>query len=300
MVEDINIINLDTEESLALSMLTTPYYILDSVDWGTITATHHSYKFVNQIGVYVTGTSLGTRDITIIGWVIASTEEEMDSRKDMLNKFINPQNSFRCEYKKYILDFLVNESVKYSTTSKENNEVMCKFQISGTCPDPLFRNNENKREEVATYVPKFHFPLIISESPNPPGGIVFAERTKSLFATVINEGSVSTGFTIVFRALGSVNTPYIQDVNSLEFMRINKTMKAGEEITINTVIGSKSIVGGINGETSNYFKYKSVDSSWLQLKVGENVFAYGAAQNADSLEVLIYHTDKWLEVQECK
>lgn len=301
MVEDIVIENLDTSEQLPLSMLTTPFYILESVDWGTIQSTHYSYKFINQIGVYVSGTYLGTRDINIIGWIIASSEEEMDSRKDYLNKLINPQNSFRCYYKSYELDFLLSETIKYSTTSRENNEVVCKFQISGVCPNPLFKSTEGKREEIAVYHPKFHFPLTISETPDPPKGIIFGERSKEALVTIINEGSVSTGFRIVFKAIGAVSNPYLVNAQTREFMRIDSSMEAGQEIVINTVLGEKKITSvKEGGETENYFKYKDIGSSWLQLEVGENIFGYGASENVDNLEILLYHQDKWLEVQGCK
>ena len=301
MVEDIVIENLNTSERLPLSMLTTPFYILESVDWGTIQSTHYSYKFINQIGVYISGTYLGIRNINIIGWIIASSEEEMDLRKDYLNKLINPQNSFRCYYKSYELDFLLSETIKYSATSKENNEVVCKFQISGVCPNPLFKSVKEKREEIAVYHPKFHFPLTISETPNPPKGIVFGERSREALITIVNEGSVSTGFKIVFKAIGAVSSPYLVNAKTREFMRINSSMEAGQEIVINTVLGEKKITSTKEGgETENYFKNKDLGSSWLQLEVGENIFGYGALENVDNLEILLYHQDKWLEVQGCK
>ena len=298
MVEDINVVNINTGESLPLSMLTTPFYILQSVDWGSISVNRQTYRFVNQIGASIASSYLGTRPINIIGWVVANSDFEMAFRKDFLNRFFNPLHSFKCEYKQYIIDFVLDNTIKYSTNTKENNEVMCKFEINGICPDPRFRNNEETREEIATYIPKFHFPLVISETPNPPGGIIFGERTEGKIATVINQGSVSTGFRIEFKAIGTVSNPYLQDVNSREFFKINKTLSANESITVNTEIGSKRVIGRLNGEDSNYFKYKSVDSDWLQLSIGENYFTYGATSGVDNLIVILYHTDKWLEVQQ--
>ena len=71
------------------------------------------------------------------------------------------------------------------------------------------------------------------------------------------------------------------------------------EITIDTIIGEKKIEGYLNGITSNYFKYRDLDSEWLQLKVGDNLFRYDADQNVGNLEVYIYYNNKCLEVQEC-
>ena len=58
MVESIRLQNVATSARLMFDMVTTPDYILNSVDWGVVESTHHSYKYVNQIGVYVTGSSL--------------------------------------------------------------------------------------------------------------------------------------------------------------------------------------------------------------------------------------------------
>ena len=138
VVEGIKLQNVETRAILTLDMVSTPDYILNSVDWGAVESTHHSYKYVNQIGVYVTGTSLETRSVTIQGWVIADTEAVMTKRKQILNRFFNPQQAVDLFYKDYVLRFLPNTSVRYSATIAENNEVICKFKIEGYCPDPLF------------------------------------------------------------------------------------------------------------------------------------------------------------------
>ena len=53
MVESIRLQNVATSARFKFDMVTTPDYVLNSVDWGVVESTHHSYKYVNQIGVYV-------------------------------------------------------------------------------------------------------------------------------------------------------------------------------------------------------------------------------------------------------
>lgn len=298
MVEDILIRNLTTNEELELSMESTPFYILSSVDWGSISTNHFTYKFVNQIGETVTGTTLGTRDITIIGYIIADIKPEMTQRKKFLNKLINPLHLFQIEYKDYILEFVLNETIKYATEEKDNNEIICKFQIVGTCTNPLFISKKETLEEVAIMEPVFHFPLILSDTPDPPGGVIFGEKLPVSSVLIVNEGDVETGMTIVLTALAEVSDIAIVNVNTQERFEINKTLQIGEKIIIVTESGKKSITGIINNESLNYYSYKTYDSKWLQLYVGDNIIAYEAS-DARNLEVMIYHTDKWLEVQEC-
>lgn len=299
MVEGIKLQNVETRAVLTLDMVSTPDFILNSVDWGAVESTHHSFKYVNQIGVYVTGTSLETRSVTIQGWVIAENESLMTIRKTTLNRFFNPQQAVDLFYKDYVLRFLPNTSVRYSTTIAENNEVVCKFKVEGYCPDPLFAEQTESKVTAASTQAMFHFPLVISREPDPPGGIVFGLREPSLIVAVTNEGAVNVGMKIVFKASGTLENPSLINVDTQEFFKINKVMQAGEEITVDTIIGEKKIEGLLNGVKGNYFKYRDLDSTWLQLRVGDNLFRYDAEENVDALEVYIYFNNKYLEVQEC-
>ena len=77
-------------------------------------------------------------------------------------------------------------------------------------------------------------------------------------------------------------------------------MTAGETITVNTTTGEKKITGLLDGVSSNYFKYRDLGSSWLQLAVGDNLLRYDADSGLDRLECFIYFYNRYLEVQECK
>lgn len=299
MVENVILLNKATQTMFELDVSTTPYYILDTVDWGQVEGNHHSYKYVNQIGVFVTGTSLETRDVSVTGWIIAKTEIQMNERKKMLNRFVNPQQLIKLTYKEYDLEFLPNTSVKYSATLVENNEVVCRFKIEGLCPDPLFKENTENRVAAATTFGMFHFPLIINKTQQNPPQIVFGLRQPSLFISVYNSGAVRTGMQMVFKATGTVKNPSFINVFTQEFFKINKTMVAGETITINTIIGEKKVIGILDGAEHNYFKYRDLDSTWLQLEVGDNLFRYDADENIDGLEAYIYFYNRYLEVQEC-
>lgn len=299
MVENITLRNLATSAVLELDKVATPYYILESVTWGQVEGTHHSYKYVNQIGVYVTGTSLGTRDVEVVGWIIADTEAQMTDRKSMLNRFVNPQQLIEMTYKGYKLNFLPDTSIKYSATIAENNEVMAKFKIEGLAADPLFKDTNDDKVSAASTKAMFHFPLIINKTDQKPPVILFGAREPSLIVNVYNYGAVRTGMKIVFKASGTLTGPSLINVYTQEYFKINKTMYAGETIEVNTVIGEKKVIAKINGVEENYFRYRDLDSTWLELDVGDNLFRYDADTGIDNLEVYIYFSNKYLEVQEC-
>lgn len=299
MVERIILKKVRNSDELILDMVSTPEYVLKSVDWGTIKGTHHSYKYVNQVGVTISGTSLETRPISIEGWIVASNPMRMSILKNKLNSFVNPQDAIDLYYNKYMIRFIPDETVKYAVDKAENNDVFCKFSITGICPNPLFTNTDENISVFATTIPKFHFPLVMSID-SPEKGVIFGSRTESLIANIFNEGSVISGMRIVFKANGTVVNPKLVNVNTQENFILNKTMVAEEEIEVNTNIGEKNIKGRIGSSPySNYYMYKDIDSSWLQLEAGDNLFRYDADEGLENLEITVYYYNRFLEVQEC-
>ena len=107
MIDNIVLTNKITSAMLELDTVTTTSYILDgeNTTWGQIEANHHSFKYVNQVGLEVTNTTLETRDVVVQGWVVAKTENQMEQRKQMLNRFVNPQQMLELKYKDYTLLF---------------------------------------------------------------------------------------------------------------------------------------------------------------------------------------------------
>lgn len=301
MVEKIKLENTVSGAVLELSSTETPFYILDSCLWGPIDSQRYEYKYINQIGVQVTNTTLETRDVTITGWIIAFNEYDMTQRKQFLNKFVSPLSPIKLTYKDKYITFVPDTTISYGTDRANNNEVIVHFEISGVAPDPLFKNVSETSVLNANYTKVFKFPLVFTDE-NEYGGVVFGIRNDTnLLFNVHVDGDVYTGMKIKFRSLvGEVKNPIITNVNNQSYVKINKTLVKDEEVIINTNVGSKSIVGKLISEAdySNYFQYRDIDSAWLQLEPGDNVLVYGADTNIQNLEVLISFNNLWLEVQE--
>lgn len=299
MVENIVLSNNELGQSLELDKTITPWFILDYINWGQIEANHSTNKYVGQHGESLVSNMLGTRDVELSGWVIARSDDDMSRRKMFLNMFVNPLQEMTVAYNDYVIAFYPGTTIEYSDKTAENNEVVCKFMIEGTAYDPLFKDRSLSKVAAAQVVPMFHFPLVIPEQPDPPGGIVFGLIETSLTMNVVNNGSISTGMVITFYARGSVKNPRITNVNTQDYFAINKQLEAGETVTINTNVGSKSIRGYIDGETKNYFMYRDFGSTWLQLDIGDNLFVRSADENVENIEVTIEFYNRYLEVQEC-
>lgn len=295
MVEKITLENLTTNKQIILGMLPTQSenFVLLSVDWGTAEGTHSTYKYANQIGVSIVSTSLETRAISIIGAIVSENSGVLLDCKKMLSNFVNPQQQIKILYKNYYICFNPSNSIRYGTEYKENNDVICRFKIDGIAPLPYFRTDNDLQIDAATTIPFFHFPLII-----PPGGLVFGVRQPAQLVNVYNAGSLTTGFTIIFKAVGACLNPKITNARTLEYFEIDKLLTAGERVVIDTLTGEKSVIGTILGVSSNYYRYKTLGSTWLQLQPGDNVFRFDAAENPQNIEAYIQFSNQFLEVQE--
>lgn len=293
MIESITLKNLVTNQSILIDK-TTSDWVLGEIDLGTVEGSHHSYKYVNQVGVYIDSTSLEERAVSIPGWVIGENFADMKDNMTVLNRLVNPQHELELTlFDQYVLRFKPDYSIKYATPYEENNEVLCQFLIQGTCADPMFSTKRGILTQIASILPKFHFPLIIPKDK----GIILGLRQPDLLATIVNDGDIDTGMVIEFSCNTTVVNPSLLHVGTQEFVKINKTITPGETITVSTMSGNKYVRGYHDGQTENYFQYWDWDSTWLQMYRGVNVLKYDADEGVDGLAVSVTFTPKLLEVQ---
>nr|WP_242864270.1 phage tail domain-containing protein [Clostridium botulinum] len=106
------------------------------------------------------------------------------------------------------------------------------------CPNPYWTYVELNKKQIALWKGDFHFPLVISINK----GITMEHREPSLIVNVLNNGQVKTGMIIEFFARGTLSNPSLFNVNTREFIKINKGMAAGEKFIRNTNVGKKKIL----------------------------------------------------------
>ena len=169
------------------------------------------------------------------------------------------------------------------------------FTVDLICPNPYWTDVELNKKQIALWKGDFHFPLVIPQNK----GIIMGHREPSLIVNVTNTGNVKSGMIIEFKAKGTLKNPSLFNVNTREFIKINKSMVAGEKITINTNVGKKKILQELNGVTTDILNYLDIiggGDTFLQLDVGDNLFRYDADSNLDNLEVSIYYNNNYLGV----
>ena len=217
-------------------------------------------------------------------------ENKEIERKNLIS-FFNPKN-----VGVLIINYSgVERSIEYeieSFNAKINNiHDPLAFAVDLICPNPFWLELLESKEEIALWKGDFEFDLEITEY-----GIEMEHREPSLIVNVLNEGDVECGMRVEFKALATLTNPSILNVNTGEFIKINKTMVVGEVVSVSTYFGKKKITSTLNGVTTNAINYIDFQSTFLQLDLGDNLMRYDADTGIDNLEVSIYYMPQYLGV----
>lgn len=251
----------------------------------------YAINSMGQDGDTYLGNRIESREIEIVGSIRERDKDRMIEQRRRLNHVLNPQCNAVLMYEygnfRRFIDCKVDNAPVYSRKS-----ILQDFTIQLICHNPFWREETESRADIASWQGGFEFELEIPADE----GLEMGYREPSLIVNVYNSGDVKTGIRIDFRALGTVRNPSLLNVNTQEFIRVNYTLEAGDVLTVSTFYGGKQVSLLHNGETSDAFRYLDVDSSYLQLDVGDNLFRYDAESNVESLEVSIYHNNNYLGV----
>ena len=165
------------------------------------------------------------------------------------------------------------------------------FQIQLTMPLPYFEDINTNRVDFGNDIGNFFFDLEIEEEGNE-----LSIKNNSTILNIYNSGDAETPLKVIFKAKSNVKNPSIYNVYTKEFIKINKTMQAGEEITITTDIGNKRVESYLNGVATNIFNLLDIQSSFMWLDIGDNIIRYDAEEMIEQLEVYTYYTNYYLGV----
>lgn len=219
-------------------------------------------------------------------------KKDKDKQRKKIISFFNPKRTGTL----YISYLEVTYAIEYEIESFEakltNIHDPLAFTIDLICPKAFLNSEYENKQEIALWVGDFEFPLEIPQDT----GIEMGHREPSLIVNVVNNGDAECGMRIVFKALATLTNPSLFNVNTREYIKINKEMTAGERITITTGFGNKKIIYSLNGVENNAFNYIDFESIFLQLDVGDNLFRYDADTGLDNLECEIYFTPQYLGV----
>lgn len=317
MLDSIKILNVDTQKEIEISKEYNGKYVLDSIDWDVPAIEQETYRVPFQIGKTLEGMTIGTRKPSIVGYVIADTEninpsgktwneyleeqqEQINDNKEELDKVISIYQDVLIKAGDFYILARPTQPPKYSSDETENSEVYCIFTLEVECYNPLFYK-DIKHVNLSHVDGLFHFPLILTEDKKDEY-VVFGEIMKRQSVPIENNGDVDVGCTIVIRANGGVvRTPSVYNVNTGEKISFyDLDLEDGDYITINTEIGEESIIlhKSDTGEETSIIGNMNVESTLFRIKRGVYYYSYEVdEQYKNNLEMYIEYTERYYNIR---
>ena len=258
-----------------------------------VTNTVYSTNSMGQHGDTYVGQRIEARDIDIMGNINTRDKQQAYELRRQMLKVFNPELSGTLAYEYGSFKRVINCRI-HGEPKIERKSVLQQFSIPLDCLNPFWREEDEEKEDIASWVAAWEFPCEIEQDNDK--SMIFGYRAESVIVDCYNEGDVSTGMRIRFTALGTNTNPILLNVDTEEFIQLNVTMQTGDVIEVNTKYGSKGAVLIRDGKETDYFRYVDVDSTFMQLAIGDNNFRYDAASGVNSLEVAIFYNKEYLGV----
>ncbi|MEG0906584.1 MAG: phage tail family protein [Anaerovoracaceae bacterium] len=241
-------------------------------------------------GETCSGNHIEPRGIEIEGIINTKGEQSKLNNRRYLTKILNPNLSGKLIYINENFVRVIDCKVTSPKFEEENKDI--RFTIQIICPYPYWKEEYESRKDIANWMGAFEFDLEI-----PGEGIEMEYREPSLIVNVFNRGDVSVGAKVEFRSLGTVRGPKILNIDTGEFINFpDLEMKLGDVLMVNTHYGKKEATLYRDGVEEDMFRYIDIESSYINLQPGDNLFRYEAVENLELLEVAIYYNNEYLGV----
>ena len=167
-------------------------------------------------------------------------------------------------------------------------------KISIICVDPYFYSVDENVLLFYSMEPTFEFPFENDslEEPLLEMGNIWLKTERTVYYT----GDAETGVVINIHAVGPVRNVTIYNMGTREVMKIDTSrleemtgygIIAGDDITISTIRGKKSVYLLRNGVKTNIINCLDKQADWFQLAKGDNVFNYTAEYGSVNLQFRI-------------
>lgn len=274
------------------------FYLQEGLNLSDLSATI-SYSQTTKDGANYQKTLLDIRNFSLQFYIDREFREDWwieEKRAEAFRVFNPKHNPIRIDFEtKAGKGFYINSelaSIPLFVDDLDNdNESWLIGLLQFNASDPYIYSSVATVEDLAAWTAAFEFPLEILEE-----GIEMGYRNQSLMANVHNDGDTESGMLIRFRAIASVVNPKIVNVNTYEEYKLKFTMQAGDVIEASTHERQKTAILTRQNRQSNIFNAVDLNSKFLQLEPGDNLFRYDADEGIDNLEISIIFTSKRIGV----
>lgn len=258
----------DNGDSIAFSAA-NGYRIQTITGTSGISVDPNQAQGIGQIGTSVQSRVVQPVPMTITGYIFGS-RAQIEVRADQLSKVVLPDvgGKFYHNGKYYRI---VTPTM---TPIVDNSLRFPGFQFSLLAPYPYWMLDQATKTILTGVLPRFKFPWNISQE------YQFGEIIETAFINIRNNGQVACPFTATLRAKGPVTNPRLVNAITGEFIQLNRSMVAGERVTIQITHDLTYVTSTIDDDIRGDLE---ITSSLFSMAVGDNLIKTEADSGAINL-----------------
>lgn len=236
----------------------------------SVSVSHSQAQGINQVGSTIQSSNVQSRVVTVSG-IFVGDKETQAANKNKLISVIRPDLTAKL----YADDFYL-EVRPTATPVIEPKPLFSAFQFSVIASYPYWQRDGSASARLSGVRKRFRFPWNVAQPYR------FGELVTAQFINIENDGQVPVPFTATFTALEQVVNPKLIEAATNEYLLVNKTLVAGEVVTVEITHERTYVNSSVDGECRGAL---DLGSSFNRLQVGDNVIKPEATSGKASLEV---------------
>ena len=236
----------------------------------TLNISHSEAQGINQVGSTIQSSNVQSRPVTMSGRIVGAFQGR---QKQQLLSVIRPDLSARLYADDYYLEVRPT-----ATPTIEGREYNAAFQFSLLAAYPYWQRDDSASATLSGVRKLFKFPWNVFRPYR------FGEVISAQFINVRNDGQVPIPYTVTIKAMAEVQNPKLIDAATNRFLLLNKTLVAGETVTIEITHERTYVNSTVDGECRGAL---DLASSFYRLAVGDNVIKPEATSGKENMMVQI-------------
>lgn len=263
-------------------------FLLESVEGkGDVSANVQMQSAPFQDGATFIDTTLETRALELIVNIKAYSRDELNLLRQQISSIFNPRLGLgKLTYSNGNVEReieVVSASVPIFPTGEAKGKWFQRTVINLIAPNPYWEDTLEENYKLEDFVGSFKFPFHLP--------MRFSSRGDS--RVLFNGGDVPTPIQVEFRGI-AVN-PKITNMETGEFIRVNRTIEQGYKLIIDTSFGGKRVeIVAPDGTVTNAFHYLDLASTFFNLDVGDTKIGFIA--EGGNPEVYVTYKNRYLSV----
>lgn len=267
---DIILINETTNNTIIFDDKT---FIANQILTDNTSVAHTTKKTIKQIGENITNSAVSSRSISIVGYIIGASEQDLINNKKLLLNLINPLQEITIQANGlYQIKAKPTATVQWGKNWSNNNNCFTQFALDFLAPSTLWEDINPSIINFKSYENMWKFPFTLTDD------FIFGEYIVNREVSIYNKSNVTLGVIFSITVTGEVINPSIINVLTGERMNLDIVLQPEDNLIITSNYNSKIVT--LNGK-ADIKVFKFLESDWLMINPGENTFTYTTENNSD-------------------